>query len=336
MAVYALAADPDDFDALVVAGTTAANFLVDTNDVRVGFTLNSQTDDAQYLDKNFSTAVSTFWTHFCYGTQYNNFFSTRMGSNNVFIKFYSSGVKRFGFRFTSTTSNVLEALQWNGSSWSSLGSADYGSTISVPGTNDPWQVDIFIDIPNGRISFYRNQAPILTLTGLSISGAAVTSIRLSTPGDAYNDAIAYSELLVADWNTMKARVVSKAPTANGNYTEWTGAGYTALDELQASADYMTSATANQRQGVLCNTWPALGTNESIEYVQINTISVRDVAGPANQNVYWRISATDYNDTDTAVNTTSTKTFRGFSASPAGGAWTPTILNSAEVGVRSRT
>lgn len=334
MAIYAVASDPDDFDTLVNANQDGANYRLDTLDSRIGYILNGDTEDASYIHKSFSSAQTTFWAHFCYASQYTNYFSTRCATNPVFIKFYSGGVKKLGFRFTTNTSNTLELVQWNGSAWVSVTTAPYGTTVGIPGTNDPWQVDIFIDISGGRVSFYRNQAPVLTVTGVSFIATSFDAIRLSTPS---GDGLCYSEVLVADWNTMLSRVVSKAPNGNGNYTEWTGAGYTALDELQAAADYMTSGTANQRQGVTCSSWPALGTSENVEYVQINVASIRDISGPANQNVYWRISATDYNDSDTAVNTSLTKTFRGFATNPAtGAAWTPTILNSAEVGVRSRT
>ena len=141
----------------------------------------------------------------------------------------------------------------------------------------------------GRV--YVNNVPAISTTVLDTTfGGAVSSYtawrgngcRNYFTGYAY-----YAEVIVADWNTIGAKLVTRIPDAAGTWNEWTGAGYTAVDEAVPTSDFMVSGTPNQRFSTSFSDFPAPGTGESIEAVRMSAALVKDAGGPQNYNYFAR-------------------------------------------------
>ncbi|PSJ55815.1 hypothetical protein C7I85_26380 [Mesorhizobium soli] len=146
----------------------------------------------------------------------------------------------------------------------------------------------------------------------------------------------FSECIVADWNTIGSKLVARAPTANGAYSEWSGAGYSALNELTPAATYMTSGAADQRISTVMATFPALGTGERIERVKVAANALRDASGPQKMNIFYRVAGADDHKSDRALTVSAANYTEAWDMSPATGTyWTPTELNASEPGARSR-
>lgn len=276
------------------------------------------------------TGPSTeFWTHVAARTYY-----LTGGVTPYQLGWFANGIARIGVQFSATG---VSLRYWNGSSWVTLGSYTMGDDVLR-------LVDVYIRVGNpGEVRLYINALPIASSTTIDTTfGGTVTAFSKFRLGNIAlsGGIVSYSEVIVASWNTIGAKLVTRAPNAAGSYNDWTGAGYTAIDEVPYAGDMMVSGTANQRFSVNFADFPALATGESLQAVKVSGAMVKDAAGPQNVNFFVRVGATDYDDTDqaapAAINTTNPLS-KLWDLSPATGLeWTLAELNAAEFGVRSRT
>jgi hypothetical protein len=251
------------------------------------------------------------------------------------VKWYSGGTQRLALYASSGDPIIIELRQWGGSSWTTLASTTIG--IQATSTTAIW--DVYIKLGNpGSFRLYTNNVPRAALAGIDLSFvSAIDKIRFQCYGGTSNQDSNFSEVIVADWNTLGSKLVTKTPDANGTYTEWTGAGYTLIDEVVAGTDFMTSPTADQRFSFSSADFPVLASGESIENVRLAYRANRDAAGPQNINGFARVSSTDYHASDQTLNVAPTLSrYVDWATNPAGGAWTVSALNAAEFGLRSRT
>jgi hypothetical protein len=274
--------------------------------------------------------VTDFWTGY-YQSNRNGF----GGTNNV-IKWYAGGVQKLAFHWANTGTGQLEIRKWNGSTWDSL--ATVTDPIYITSLNSVRRLDFYIKLGNpGTFGVYWNNLPAISINTLDLSGiGTIDKIRFCCPPTSTEYYV--SEVVVADWNTIGSKIVVRPPTGNGSYQEWTNGGFAVVDDTDATgADLAVSGTVGQRTTYTHAAFTALAATEVVAGVKVAATVNRDAGGPQNINFMTRISTTDYNGADTALNVSQTRIGKMWETSPATAvAWTIAEINAAHMGVRSRT
>lgn len=300
-----------------------------TANVRSTCYLPSGAAETNYIETGTFSATE-FWTHAVMHIDY-----IAGTGTNYFMGFCAGGTVRIGIRFGS---GGFTLHYWSGSAWVSF--------ASVAMTSEGlFRFDVYIKVGSpGQVRLYINNIPVASSTVIDTTfGGAVSAfntVRFCPVGVTTNAITHVSEVIVADWNTIGARVVSRAPNGAGSWNDWTGSGYLAVDEVNLASDFLLSGTANQRFSASFADFPAPGTGESIEGVKIAAAAIRDAGGPQNLNFFTRIGGTDHDFSDQsapAVQLTSSPNSQFMAINPATAApWVLADLNAAEFGVRSRS
>lgn len=131
-----------------------------------------------------------------------------------------------------------------------------------------------------------------------------------------------------------SRVITQAPNASGNYTQWTPNASTNLSRVnQTTQDgdttYNSDATSGHRDSF---TFPSLGVTGTILGVIAAIIARKDDAGTRNVKVSIRQGGTDYDGASTALGASYTSVSRKDLVDPStSSAWSVSGVNSAEIG-----
>lgn len=334
MTVYFQGTEKEDF-VLSSISSNISNNATNYNASNVRCSLKITVEASNYYANTASFSATDFWTHF------NHALANYTGNfNDYTVAWYAGATARIGLYLNT---NVITLKQWNGSAWSTI-----ATTSAFNPASGRHIYDVYIKVGTagvGEIRVYCDGLPAVYTNSFDTTfGGAVTaftSMRLTSGvtntsnGDSY-----YSEVIIADWNTIGSRLQTIIPNGAGNYNAWTGAGYTAVDELNPGADFMTAASTNLRFSTAFSDIGALATGEIIAGVKVAGAFTKDLASPQSVDYFTRISGTDYDGTDqTAPSATNSLTniSQSWATSPAtSSAWTVTELNAAEFGVRSRT
>lgn len=334
MTIYFQGAEKDEFGIYNVASwldTSASNY--NASNSRIALRMRGTGGSAANgYEATYNATATNHWVH-CYARHDRGGFHTTV--NNLISIFDQAGVERIGL-FTDM-SNTTYMRTWSGS-WTQRTTT---FTTSLNGVTQPF--DIYVKLGGtgvGEIRLYINGAPAGSTLFDTTFGGAVTGFskaRFNSCGGDSSDISYLSEVIVADWNTIGSKLVTAYPSAAGTYNEWTGAGYTAIDEALTAGDIVTSGTADQRISADVSTVPALASGEVIAGVKLAAWASKDLGGPQNMNFFSRISGTDYNGSDKALQTVIGSVVEYMETSPATAtAWTLSEVNAAEFGVRSRT
>lgn len=305
--------------------TASGGSVYNSSNARAAIVMTtSGTEDASYFESDaFSSAE--FWTHFKF---YFGFQVTQCRG----IKFYAGGTARLSLKQSGSSTGLI-VVEKNDGGYTTLGTSAAGALVDTTLTT----YDIYIKLGNpGTITIYKNGSSVFSDNTLNLTWSGVTAFDKVRFGNWNNDSAArYSEVIIADWNTIGSKLVTKTVAAAGNYSAWTNT-YTNVDEVVPTADYILSATANQRFSATIGAFPALASGESIESVAVHSYAGRDAGGPQNINHFLRISATDYDGSDKTLAVGLTGRSQFWQVSPATSvAFTVAELNAAEIGVRSR-
>ncbi len=328
---YFQGAELQDFAAYSGAVHNSTAGFYKAANARCAIQCASGAEDANFIDTT-SFSADDFWSHFVASWASNAF----QNMQRNFAKWYAGGVNRIALWQSAANSDRLEARKWNGAAWESIGiSGPLGLLLSTTYT-----FDVYIKLGNpGSIRVYMDRVPIIAVDDANLTFPSVIALdkfRLSTSTVQAAASARYSEVIVANWNTLGSKLVSRAPAANGYYSEWAGLGHTALSEITPAATYMTSGAANQRISVAMAAFPALAAGERIERVKVAANKLRDASGPQKSNIFYRVAGTDDDRADRALTVSAADYTEAWDASPATGTyWTPTELNASEPGVRSR-
>lgn len=329
MATYFIGSEIDDFVlggvlTNIFMGTSASGY--DSANSRGFVNIDGAAEDTAYIE---TTAFSDneFWTHWVHG------YTSILSSSSRGVKFYEGGTAKIAILFNQSA-DVMSVQLWNGSSWVTT----LTSATGLFGALGRYKMDVFIKLGNpGRISVYRNGVPIMSDATLDLSAYTnIDKVRFGVSGSTVNNDLYWSEIIVADWNTIGSKVVTRIPDANGNYTTWTGA-YTDIDDISGGVDVISSNNVGDRESWSLSNFPALAGGESIESVKMSVNAIRDAAGPQSLNMFNRQSTTDYDGSDKTLTTSNAGYNQVWDLNPAtSAAWTITELNAAEWGVRART
>jgi hypothetical protein len=329
MTVYFMGTEAEDFPNR--GGTVAqggSGVLRRSANTRLAVILAGAAEDTNYIETD-AISVTDFWTHAVLGI------GGGAGTIGNTIKWYAGGTQKLAFRWTTTSGTTLEVRKWNGSSWDSLATGTDALYVP-PLTAVPLTFYIKLGNP-GEFRVWYNALPVISRNDLDLSGiGAIDKVRFQS----FSTAITanYSEVIVANFNLLGAKIVSRPPTGNGSYQEWTNGAFGIVDDTDATgADVALSGTVGQRTTYTHAAFTALAGSEALAAVKVSAAAVREAAGPQNLNFMTRIGSTDYNGTDKALNTTLTRIGYMWETSPATAvAWTVAELNAAHMGVRSRT
>jgi hypothetical protein len=336
MTVYFMGTESEDFPTRtgsVLQNTNAAYRKSANTRVAVQITRSSSGEDINFMETD-AFSSSDFWSHVVWAI--NN--PPGAGASQYITRWYSGGVKKLGFRWSNMSAGTLEIAKWTGAAWSLL--ATVGDAMFAGAGSIPYTLDFYIKLGNpGEMRVYFNGFPAIVRNDLDLSGiSAIDRLRLDGGANLINGEGMYSEIIVADFCTVGSKIVSRPPTGNGSYQEWTNGGFAIVDDVDATgADLATSATANQRTTYTHAALTALGGTEVLAGVKVAAAVNREVTGPQNLNFMTRISTTDYNGADQSLSTTSGRNSQMWENSPASAtAWTIAEINAAHMGVRSRT
>lgn len=259
-------------------------------------------------------------------------------SRTLFEYANSSGTPVFRFQLTSTA--VIQAQYWNGSSWVNIGST-YTLAIAL------YKFDFkLVCGASGSFEFSitNNMAidPPVVLSGSASMGSVTNIDRISsystTSSTPSSSAVRHSEWIWGDESTVGHRYAFAAPTGNGTDTAGSGA-FGDVDEAVTNDVDLSTLAANGDAETYTHgtmTLPA-GTVKAV----VVESRVRNVAGGAqNVKARLRIGGTAY---DQASNYSGISgSFTGYRArwatNPAGGSWTQTTAGqtSNEFGLLAQT
>lgn len=280
----------------------------------------------------YTVAANDHWVH-CMASHTRGGFHTTV--NNLMSIFDQAGVERIGV-FTDMSATTYIRI-WNGSSWTQV-TSNFATSLS----GQFWPYDVYVKLGGagvGEVRLYVNGFLACSNNVDTTFSGAVTSFskaRFNSCGGDTTDDSYYSEVIVADWNTIGAKLVTAAPIANGTYQEWTGAGYASIDEVAPDAALLLSGTVDQRVSVDVANVATLGSGESIKSVKISSYMNRDLGGPQNVNSFVRIGGTDYHSANQSAPVTLGLVGTYYETSPAtSNTWTVSEINAAEFGIRSR-
>jgi hypothetical protein len=331
MTVYFQGAEVEDF---ITAGTvfnltTAGHFTTANARCAMGMTMGSA-EDTHYLQAVMSATATSAWFHMKIRWDA----LPALASSKHAFKLYSGSTLLLTVQFGGTQCRMNK---YTGSFTVLLTSA-----ASSLAEDTLYTMDIQVVMGNpGTFRLYLNGTVILADTTLDLTWGGVTSfdrIRLqsayTTEGGSWRNS--FGEVFIADFNTINSRLVTIVPNGAGTYSAWTGA-YTAVDDITASLDYMSSGTVDQRASFGFSDASALAAGERIECVKATALAQRDAAGPQKLNIFSTISSTDYDTTDQTLTVAPVAVYKMWDNSPATSTyWTLSELNDAEFGFRSRT
>ncbi len=337
MVVYFQGTEKEDFILTNTGsiGHSTTDGTYNSTNVRCSISVLPVTSSTYMTTPSFSS--NDFWTHFVASWNGANLIS---GIAPITIIWYSGSTACIGLKLEG---GIITLKYWNGSSWITLATTTQFNPDRVLLT-----YDVYIKIGTvgtGEIRVYVNGIPAVYTnsfdTTFSGTVSAITSLRLTSGSDngSYGG-VWYSEVIVADWNTLGSRVQTLVPDASGTYAAWSNSAYTAVDEITIGNDLISSNTVNQRFSTGYSNVSALTATESIKAVKITGAFTKDLTGPQSVDFFARIGGTDYDGTDqtvpTATNANST-IFQYWANSPSTSTdWSVVELNATEFGVRSRT
>lgn len=325
MTVFFVGSEPQDFDVANVVNDVAGTVN------RGAIQISSDNSPLATATALFTAPTSNLWCKF---TMYYDPPGSGTGTVAWTLQSGANGILRVAS--TSGTGGGSLLQYWNGSTWVSIG--DF-QTVNLQ-----WiTYDVYVKIAvAGEVRAYKNGVPILELLNVNLTaGGTITSVDRTVHASHSVTSLAsgwtyFSAVLCADWNTLSARVVALTPTANGNYTAWTGGTYTDIDEVVRDGVQLTSSTVDERESFAMGD-VSLVTGESIQAVRIAALVGRDASGPQAVELFVRSSGgTDYAGTDTTANLISSGITRLMETDPATSApWSQANLNAVEFGIRSR-
>lgn len=267
--------------------------------------------------------ANDLWLHFCLKQDGGQGYYT----NGVWMKFYDDNNVRIADLYTKDQDRGVYTRVYGDSTVSSPD----GYQITTAGYV---YVDIHVNMSGGNITleFYVGGVLINSATA-AYTSALLMPNRILMSHNGFNDGVitAYSEIMVADENTIGWHLCPLTFSAGGNYDEWEGAIANINDGTYGTR--ISADAADLRQSWLgAYNGPTGGSIREV----INVASHANVgdAGPQTMRHYLRINATDY-DGDAYVPDGFEQIVQSWAINPdTGVAWTEADLASLELGVKS--
>lgn len=239
----------------------------------------------------------------------------------------SSGVGRV--RVVGGTAGELDFQYYNGSAWVSLGTWAFSTGRH--------QLDIFVKAKtDGEFRAYWNKVAVAGGTGDFSAFGEITNCSLGHPRGFASDAARFSQILIADFPTLFAKVKQSIFTGVGALTAWTGSLSNITENVPDVSTFIYTSTAGAK-----NTYTAAArslTGYEVKGVITQFSGLRGGASaPNSARAIVRISGTDYNGPTQTLAYGNQSYQNQFLTNPATGlAWTPAEAGAAtlEFGVEA--
>lgn len=345
MTIYFAGSAPCDFKSMGLTFTAIAGEF-DSNFVPTG----TVTDNSQSIFADLSTSgLTEAWFHF--KTMINALMTTQSPVRVKTLAQRMTGVELVRIRcstnangsssLSGTAAMQLEFLDATGAAYTAV-DAPFNVPIDIFHTFDlhvklhgsTGVIELYMD-GNLVADFSGNTAP----SAAAADGMSILALRGSqnnVGASAYG--IVWSEVIVADENTLDWRLAELIPTGAGANSGWAGA-YTDVDEitLPSTGDLdMITAAAND----LKSTYVMGDISGSISGMSIVAVGVvararKGTTGPQHVRGVVRISGTDYETADVSPEIALAPTFMVWDTNPAtSGAWAISAVNGAEFGMKA--
>lgn len=218
---------------------------------------------------------------------------------------------------------------WDGSAFQSR-----GDTIATQSGRVRWDV-YFRSGASGEITVWRNEEVVATWSG-DTGTFAINRLFFGNPVAFGSQSAVISQVLVADFLTLRSKVSSRRPDSNGTYTAWTG-DVTALDEAVTDfADAILTTSTSDRESFTCSARSLTG--YEARGVGVNFMGYRSGASAPKVRPFLRRSGADYDGDDVTLSFGRSRHSQMWEEDPATlSPWTAANAGSAalEFGVQGR-
>ncbi len=316
-----------ELEAFAPSGTpavsTTATFF-DANASRMAMDLV----DTDTVQANFAASTSG-WLHF---SLYHDDTVHNEADNQIF-RLIDSNTAQVVLQLDGDN-GIWNLEYWDGSVFVELAAVTLNEDVLTK-----YDIEWNIDNASGVFRLYQDGVLLSEFTGDTLHTGFTTINRVElNSGTSFASFHAYfSEVIVADEDTRGWRLVTIAPTADGNDTAWTGT-FADIDEIDINdGDLINSPTADQIENFVYGDIPAAFDGFEPAAVVVSARGQNGGAGPSNVQANVRSGGTNYFSADLAGISGSFGPLQAvFATDPDDGDWTSTAVNSAQFGVRSRT
>lgn len=229
---------------------------------------------------------------------------------------------------------VFNLEYWNGLSFTEL-SPDLNMTDDVTGGN---RIDMHWRIAdsNGIFEVYVDGRFITSFEGDTSNGfTQFDRAIIRSPSDFNNDlhTAYYSEIIIADVETIGWHLATIGPNGNGNGTAWTGDFNDVDDANLNDGTFVSSGTAEEVEQFTAGN---LGTAFDVKALTIAARSRNVATGPQNLQMSVRTGGSDFFSSNVAISTSFATGQSTFNQNPDTVAdWTTSEIDALEIGLKSK-
>lgn len=230
------------------------------------------------------TPKSDVWVHmsFAYGADTGN--NTRM-----FILCNSSGNEVFRVSRPTNNNSTFIMEFYNGSTWTSIGTG-----FTIPDDRTHRDLDFHVSCgSSGSAEAYINGGLVDSgsITSSYVDDIAQLHLYNASTAPANNVAF-YSQMIIADEQTIGWKMYTRRPTGNGSNTSWSGA-YTDVDEMGISdADFISGGSNGDKESFTTSARATISPLE-VKAIGVSARALRDVTGPQNMDLMVRNGSSEH-------------------------------------------
>jgi hypothetical protein len=270
----------------VGVSTTAGNFASGYAREALGMGGSSGTPTTSNILSPAFTANSLIWVHMKMNGGFDG------NANEHLLRVLSpDGVARIILRTTSTGGQLKISTGNSTPTYTDLvtaSSAGFGSGLHT--------LDLYINYASsGEVTLYCDGTSIADYTGNVTTNSATQLNQIQIGASGTNGAYTYgyySEVIVATTDTRNMRLVTLAPSANGNTDNWDTGGVSNVNETTDNTSTVNaSGTAGEIQEYTVTSLPS--GSFQVQDLWINMKAQVDTSGPQHIQGMVRTGSTDY-------------------------------------------
>lgn len=319
MSIYLAGTGPHIVRFPMNASTGISTSQVDTSWVTNSININNTTNLAEL--SNFNTDWTEGWIHFEY------YAITSTTTRTCVVVRNTAGTDKF--RIIGGSSGTLEAQWHNGTSWVSIGSWAHATSRR--------QIDIYIRATaSGAIEVYDSRVLVASLTGNFSSMGSMRQMAFGNVRAFASDQAFVSQILVAAFPTLFAKVSQSLFTAYGALTDWSGVIGNINESTPDTSTFITASVAGNKQTMTAAARSLSGFE--VKGVMLQFSALRGGAtAPTQIRAIVRKAGTNYNGTTLALNYGISYLSHIFLTDPSTGvAWTAADAGAAtlELGIEA--
>lgn len=180
--------------------------------------------------------------------------------------------------------------------WDGSALVNRGDTIPSQSGRVRWDI-YFRAGSSGEVTVWRNEEVVATWSG-DTGSLSIDNLWFGNPVEFGAQEAVFSQILVADFSTLRSKISSRRPDVNGTYTAWTG-DVTALDEAVSDlTDAITTTSTSDRESFTCSARSFSG--YAPKAVGVTFMGYRSGASAPKVRPFLRKSGVDYDGADVTL------------------------------------